>query len=55
LPVSNRSFTLLLTVTLYAVSTRGPDDETGIWGTGQANGLVVVLRALLAWQLDGER
>lgn len=32
-----------------------PLDETAIWGTGPANGLVVVLRALFTWQLDGNR
>jgi len=32
-----------------------PLDETAVWGSGQANGLVVVLRALLTWQLDGNR
>ncbi|MFB6150941.1 MAG: hypothetical protein ABEJ40_03960 [Haloarculaceae archaeon] len=31
-----------------------PLDETAVWGAGEANGLVVVLRALFAWQLDGE-
>jgi len=30
-------------------------DETAIWGTGQANSLVVVLRAMFTWQLDGSR
>lgn len=28
-----------------------PRDETAIWGSGEANGLVVVLRALFTWQL----
>jgi len=32
-----------------------PLDETAIWGSGEANGLVVVLRALFTWQLDGNR
>jgi sugar-specific transcriptional regulator TrmB len=32
-----------------------PLDETAIWGAGAANGLVVVLRALFTWQLDGNR
>jgi hypothetical protein len=32
-----------------------PFDETAIWGSGAANGLVVVLRALFTWQLDGNR
>lgn len=32
-----------------------PLDETAIWGAGEANGLVVVLRALFTWQLDGDR
>lgn len=32
-----------------------PREETAIWGVGQANSLVVVLKALFTWQLDGER
>lgn len=32
-----------------------PLDETAIWGAGTENGLVVVLRALFTWQLDGDR
>jgi sugar-specific transcriptional regulator TrmB len=32
-----------------------PRDETAIWGTGPTNSLVVVLRALFTWQLDGDR
>lgn len=32
-----------------------PLDETAIWGSGRANGLVVVLRTLFTWQLDGNR
>jgi sugar-specific transcriptional regulator TrmB len=32
-----------------------PLDETAIWGTGSTNGLVIVLRALFTWQLDGDR
>jgi sugar-specific transcriptional regulator TrmB len=32
-----------------------PLDETAIWGAGAVNGLVVVLRALFTWQLDGNR
>ncbi|WP_336036355.1 TrmB family transcriptional regulator [Halobacterium yunchengense] len=32
-----------------------PRDETAIWGSGPENGLVVVLNALFAWQLDGSR
>ena len=27
-------------------------DETAVWGTGQANSLVVVLRAMFGWQLE---
>ncbi|WP_123537846.1 TrmB family transcriptional regulator [Halosimplex salinum] len=30
-------------------------DETAIWGSGEANSLVVVLRAMFTWQLDGTR
>jgi len=30
-------------------------DETAIWGTGEANSLVVVLRAMFTWQLDQGR
>jgi sugar-specific transcriptional regulator TrmB len=42
------------------VSVLVPDDdgsreETAIWGSGETNSLVVVLRALFAWQLDDER
>ena len=29
--------------------------ETAVWGSGRTNSLVVVLRALFTWQLDGER
>ncbi|RLM89456.1 TrmB family transcriptional regulator, partial [Haloarcula sp. Atlit-7R] len=32
-----------------------PRDETAIWGTGQTNSLVVVLKALFTWQLDNNR
>lgn len=32
-----------------------PLEETAIWGTGETNGLVVVLKALFAWQLEGNR
>lgn len=32
-----------------------PRDETAIWGTGQTNSLVVVLKALFTWQLDADR
>jgi len=31
-----------------------PRDETAIWGSGDANSLVIVLRALFTWQLGGE-
>lgn len=31
-----------------------PRDETAIWGAGEANSLVVVLKAVFTWQLDGE-
>jgi sugar-specific transcriptional regulator TrmB len=35
---------------------RGGDlQETAIWGAGATNGLVVVLRAMFTWQLDGTR
>ncbi|MDZ5812418.1 helix-turn-helix domain-containing protein [Halorubrum sp. AD140] len=30
-------------------------EETAIWGTGETNSLVVVLKELFAWQLDGIR
>lgn len=30
-------------------------DETAIWGSGTTNSLVVVLRTLFTWQLDGTR
>lgn len=29
-----------------------PRDETAIWGTGETNSLVVVLKAMFTWQLD---
>ena len=32
-----------------------PRDETAIWGAGQTNSLVVVLRALFTWQLGDDR
>ncbi|WP_135301887.1 TrmB family transcriptional regulator [Haloarcula amylovorans] len=32
-----------------------PRDETAIWGTGESNSLVVVLRAMFTWQLDETR
>jgi hypothetical protein len=31
-----------------------PRDETAIWGSGATNSLVVVLRAMFTWQLDGD-
>ncbi|MFC7139748.1 TrmB family transcriptional regulator [Halosimplex aquaticum] len=34
---------------------RDPRDETAIWGSGATNSLVVVLRAMFTWQLDGTR
>ncbi|MFC4540616.1 TrmB family transcriptional regulator [Halosolutus amylolyticus] len=30
-------------------------DETAIWGAGERNSLVVVLRAIFTWRLDGDR
>lgn len=46
--------------TLVSVRTNGVDDdpgdprsETAIWGAGEANGLVVVLRAIFTWRLEG--
>lgn len=30
-------------------------EETAIWGSGETNSLVVVLKAMFTWQLDGER
>lgn len=48
--------------TLVSVLVEGPGDhppeardETAIWGSGATNGLVVVLKALFTWQLDGHR
>lgn len=35
------------------VAGNGGDDETAIWGEGETNSLVVVLRALFTWRLDG--
>jgi hypothetical protein len=32
-----------------------PLDETAIWGSGEANGLVIVLQALFTWQLEDGR
>ena len=32
-----------------------PFDETAVWEPPPTNGLVIVLRALFTWQLDGER
>jgi sugar-specific transcriptional regulator TrmB len=32
-----------------------PRDETAIWGTGETNSLVMVLKTLFTWQLDGNR
>ena len=32
-----------------------PRDETAIWGAGETNSLVVVLRAMFTWQLDQSR
>lgn len=32
-----------------------PREETAIWGSGEANGLVVVLKAMFTWQLDENR
>lgn len=33
----------------------GARNETAIWGTGETNSLVVVLKALFTWQLEGNR
>ncbi len=30
-------------------------DETAIWGAGKSNSLVIVLKALCTWQLEGSR
>lgn len=30
-------------------------EETAIWGAGETNSLLVVLRAMFTWQLDGDR
>lgn len=30
-------------------------DETAIWGSGESNSLVVVLKAIFTWRLDGSR
>lgn len=50
------------TKTLVSVLVRGDDtqsseprNETAIWGSGEANSLVVVLKALFTWHLDGNR
>jgi len=32
-----------------------PREETAIWGSGETNSLVVVLRAMFTWQLAGDR
>jgi len=32
-----------------------PRDEPAIWGSGPTNGLVVVLKAMFTWQLQGTR
>lgn len=32
-----------------------PRDETAIWGTGATNSLVVVVKALFTWHLNGTR
>lgn len=32
-----------------------PRDETAIWGTGETNSLVVILKAMFTWQLDEGR
>ncbi|MDS0297185.1 TrmB family transcriptional regulator [Halogeometricum sp. S1BR25-6] len=31
-----------------------PRDETAIWGAGETNGLVVVLKAMFTWELDAK-
>jgi len=47
--------------TLVSVIVPGDDpepessDETAIWGSGETNSLVLVLKALFTWQLDGNR
>lgn len=33
----------------------GAQDETAIWGSGETNSLVTVLKAVFTWQLDGNR
>lgn len=48
--------------TLVSVLVQGSDDhppearnETAIWGSGETNSLVTVLKAVFTWQLDGNR
>ena len=47
----------LVSVLVPGVGDHAPEsrDETAIWGTGPTNGLVVVLRTMFTWQLDGTR
>lgn len=47
----------LVSVLVTGNGERPPEvlDETAIWGTGETNSLVVVLRALFTWQLGGTR
>jgi len=39
-------------VSVLVPNPEGTKDETAIWGAGERNSLVVVLRALFTWQLD---
>jgi len=47
----------LVSVLVDGIDTHPPEsrDETAIWGVGSTNSLVVVLKALFTWQLDGSR
>jgi sugar-specific transcriptional regulator TrmB len=47
----DRRKTLVSVLTEDSAGAPEPRDETAIWGEGDANGLVVVLRAVFTWEL----
>ncbi|WP_343218116.1 hypothetical protein [Haloplanus sp.] len=54
LAMIDRRQTLVSVLVDDGVAGNGGDSETVIWGAGDTNSLVVVLRALFTWRLGGE-
>ncbi|MFC4438684.1 MULTISPECIES: TrmB family transcriptional regulator [Natrialbaceae] len=47
--------TALVSALVNGATTAQGIEETAIWGTGESNSLVVVLRAIFTWRLDSNR